>query len=216
MESVDYSIIMWGRVIERMFIVLFSGVSLVLGWHLFIKGVIPDQEAEGGFGDWKITLRRVGPGVFFALFGSIIFAFSLSHPLEIGKDSVTISNLPGPGGNDPTKAQQIPRIKYFWEDEKGLRRSIRAINTFLTPRPADMVNPGGPVTAQDIEQAQSELQSMRYLLMLTKFNSGSLEAWSKYGSGYLANPTSAPPQFRNDLEKVAPWFNETIAMEPNK
>ena len=212
MENFDYSALVWGRVIERMFIVLFSGVSLILGWHLFIKGVIPDQEAEGSFKNWKITLRRVGPGVFFALFGSVIFAFSLSHPLEIGPGQAVLYAPPGPVIDEPGKQQQI---SYLWKDEKGLRRTVRAINTFLALQPST-ANLGGPVTAQDIEQAKSELRSMRYLLLLTKFDSGSLEVWSKYGTGYLANNTSAPPQFRNDLEKIAPWFNDTIAMEPNK
>ncbi len=67
------------RGIERLLIVLIGGMAIYLGYRLFLT---VRAEAEG---EAKITLphdvtvmvSRVGPGVFFALFGSLVITASL-------------------------------------------------------------------------------------------------------------------------------------------
>jgi hypothetical protein len=67
------------RGVERLVIVLIGGMAIYLGYRLFLT---VRAEAEG---EAKITLphdvtvmvSRVGPGVFFALFGSIVITASL-------------------------------------------------------------------------------------------------------------------------------------------
>jgi hypothetical protein len=67
------------RSIERLAIVLIGGLAIYLGYRLFLA---VKAEAEG---EAKITLphdvtvmvSRVGPGVFFALFGSMVVIASL-------------------------------------------------------------------------------------------------------------------------------------------
>ena len=51
-----------GRIVERILVVIFGGLSLVLGWRLFMVGVVDPQIAEIKFKDWKVSLRQVGPG----------------------------------------------------------------------------------------------------------------------------------------------------------
>lgn len=51
---------------ERLAIVGLSGLSLVLGWDLFRRGVLNAQNADLKAHGWSIRLQRVGPGVFFA------------------------------------------------------------------------------------------------------------------------------------------------------
>jgi hypothetical protein len=71
--------ILWLRGIERLAIVLIGGMAIWLGYRLFLA---VKAEAEG---EAKITLphdvtvmvSRVGPGVFFALFGSMVVIASL-------------------------------------------------------------------------------------------------------------------------------------------
>jgi hypothetical protein len=71
--------ILWMRGIERLAIVLIGGMAIWLGYRLFLA---VKAEAEG---EAKITLphdvtvmvSRVGPGVFFALFGSMVVVASL-------------------------------------------------------------------------------------------------------------------------------------------
>ncbi len=71
------TVIEYGRVIERLLIVTFGGLSLVLGWNLFRASIFKSQEAEFSTGSVKIKLIRVGPGVFFALFGAAILCISV-------------------------------------------------------------------------------------------------------------------------------------------
>jgi hypothetical protein len=73
------------RHIERLLIVIAGGVSIYLGYRMFLA--IPRlaggaETAEGKFelpGGVSIYVTRVGPGVFFALFGAVILGLGLYH-----------------------------------------------------------------------------------------------------------------------------------------
>src|SRR6266496_2543343 len=74
------------RVIERVLAVIIGG--------LFIK--LPKQKDSSGKvmlpGDISIFFSRVGPGVFFSLFGAAVVVVSLQHGLDLdlaNKASVT-------------------------------------------------------------------------------------------------------------------------------
>jgi hypothetical protein len=68
------------RAIERLLAVIIGGLSVYLGYRLFL--CIPEQkEGEGKIefpGGASIFVTRVGPGVFFAMFGAAIVGLSLS------------------------------------------------------------------------------------------------------------------------------------------
>ncbi len=72
------------RAIERILAVIIGGISIYLGYRLFLR--IPEQkegEATIKFpGDISIYIARVGPGVFFALFGAMILAMSFYQGVE--------------------------------------------------------------------------------------------------------------------------------------
>jgi hypothetical protein len=74
------------RFIERMAVVCIGGMSIYLGYRLFIS--VPTQRDSAGklALPWNISiiLNRVGPGVFFALFGVAAVSLSLLQPLQIG------------------------------------------------------------------------------------------------------------------------------------
>ena len=80
----DFDIIFAGRVIERILIILFGGMSLFLGFKLFSRidnnEYNGDVEAKSG-SDLYIKVRNVAPGVFFAAFGSIVLAISMQSPV---------------------------------------------------------------------------------------------------------------------------------------
>jgi hypothetical protein len=67
---------------ERLLADAMFGTSLVLGWNLFRVGIVKDQTAELAGKGWKVRLQRVGPGVFFALFGAAGLIFSIQKPLQ--------------------------------------------------------------------------------------------------------------------------------------
>jgi hypothetical protein len=74
------------RFIERLTVVLIGGMAIYLGYRLF--RAVPEQRDSAGKlvlpWDVSIVLTRVGPGVFFALFGVVAVGLSLLRPLQVG------------------------------------------------------------------------------------------------------------------------------------
>ncbi|MFZ2361268.1 MAG: hypothetical protein WA040_18140 [Anaerolineae bacterium] len=67
------------RMFERIVTVFVGALLILLGYHLFLK--LPDlQDAKGNVKlpkNVSVYMSNIGPGAFFALFGSIIVAISL-------------------------------------------------------------------------------------------------------------------------------------------
>jgi hypothetical protein len=71
------------RSIERIVAVAIGGVSIYLGYRLFVA-VPLRRESEGKVvlpGDISIYLSKIGPGAFFALFGAIVVAVSFQQSI---------------------------------------------------------------------------------------------------------------------------------------
>ncbi len=88
MESLDPNVIFLWRAIERLANVLIGALSIYLGYKLFIN--LPERrEDENGKlklmlpGDISVYVSRVGPGIFFALFGSAIVLTSMVSTLDL-------------------------------------------------------------------------------------------------------------------------------------
>lgn len=75
------------RHLERLLIVVAGGLSIVLGYRMFLAIPRADKdEGEGKLelpGGISIYVTRVGPGVFFALFGALILALGLQQGLKL-------------------------------------------------------------------------------------------------------------------------------------
>lgn len=73
------------RMFERIIDVVIGGVSIYLGYSLFIH--LPDlKDSKGEFtmpGKVSVYLSRIGPGVFFALFGTTVVLLSLYSPIVV-------------------------------------------------------------------------------------------------------------------------------------
>jgi hypothetical protein len=73
------------RFFERITVVIIGGMAVYLGFRLFRE--VPRQRNSSGKvvfpWDFSIVLTRVGPGVFFALFGVVAASLALIRPLEI-------------------------------------------------------------------------------------------------------------------------------------
>jgi len=78
------------RFFERITAVLIGGLAIYLGYQLFLR--VPEHKDSAGkvMLPWNISvvMSRIGPGVFFALFGVIDVGIAIVRPLEIaGTDS---------------------------------------------------------------------------------------------------------------------------------
>lgn len=83
------------RSFERILAVLIGGIAIYLGYLLFVR--IPEHsEGEGKIefpGRLSVYVARVGPGVFFALFGALVVGISFYQSVIIAtgdKDGVAV------------------------------------------------------------------------------------------------------------------------------
>ena len=91
------------RMVERILGVLLGGLLIYFGYRLFVS--LPAKRGgDGGTGDFsfaggnKIKLSKVGPGVFFALFGAGLVVFSLTRPVSLSVSSPAAKPLPAEAG----------------------------------------------------------------------------------------------------------------------
>ena len=93
MQPLD-EIIFLTRMGERLLAVIIGGLCVVLGYLLFTK--LPEKaDAEGKIilpGGINIWLSRIGPGVFFALFGAVIVAMSFGSPIQFKSHTIVPQN----------------------------------------------------------------------------------------------------------------------------
>ena len=208
----DVDPLFFGRIVERILVVIFGGLSLVLGWRLFMVGVVDPQIAEIKFKDWKVSLRQVGPGSVFAALGIGVMAFALSRPLEINAV---------PGGQEfktasasPQATSQAISMSYL-DGSNDLRHWVRVLNTFARLDAAQLQQNDANATAMKAElaQARAGVVVMRNMLLLEKFSQADIAAWQKYQDAYLQDPLSVPGEVRKTLSALEPWMTSTIADE---
>lgn len=99
-DDVDIDALAVGlRELERMLIVGGGIVAVVLGYRLFIN--LPMLEADGTGkiqlpGGVSIFLSRIGPGIFFALFGSAVLSLALKEVIFARETApATAASSPG-------------------------------------------------------------------------------------------------------------------------
>ena len=71
------------RMFERIIAVLIGGFSIYLGYRLFFH--LPFEKSHQGeleLPGVKIVLSRVGPGIFFGVFGTLVMYYSLTNPVK--------------------------------------------------------------------------------------------------------------------------------------
>jgi hypothetical protein len=208
----DVDPLFFGRIVERILVVIFGGVSLVLGWQLFRVGVVDPQIAEIKFKDWKVSLRQVGPGSVFAALGIGVMAVALSRPMEVSEGTRVHATPPGPGA--AVAALDTRSVSYLGAPE-DLRHWVRVLNTFARFDAARLQQDSATATAMksELARAQKGVVTMRDMLLLGKFSEADIAAWHKYQDAFLDDPRSVPEAVRPALSALEPWMTSTIADE---
>jgi hypothetical protein len=137
------------RGFERVAIVFVSGIAIYMGAKLFLKGVVTEQSAEIEGAGWKLKLIKVGPGIFFALFGSSVLIYSVTTKLDIsnypsssGEDNGSVFSLAySTGGVLNTFAQIAEATKLVENSEAGtsLGTDLSRANALLQKSRREMV-----------------------------------------------------------------------------
>jgi hypothetical protein len=163
----DWTVIaVTGRVLERLLVVLFAGLSVYLGYRLFLQ--IPDfRDSKGEVKlpsmNLSVTFSRVGPGIFFAIFGVAVLVASYVHEVTV--------ELPLQSQGTGTEAKAKAKVggKYQGanptaeEQEESVRRSvvaqtIRSLNGLQTVVSKQRLNTEGhALTIHDSKLVLMEL-----------------------------------------------------------
>ena len=187
---------------ERLLIVIFGGISLYLGWNLFRRGVTIEQRAEFSKGNFSVTLQKVGPGVFFALFGAAILisatinTFSHTEPSNDGKST---------GVN----------IRYLLnnEDKNKLFSTVEALNTIISV--SKKLNDSNFRTEKiRLQQSVIRLIEIRSELLKSGMGEREYNLWKKYRNDYKSNKALIKDEsILRTLEDAEKWINAEIPQE---
>ena len=198
----EANILFAGRLAERLLVVFFGGLSLTFGWHLFKIGVVKPQSAELSRKDIVFRLRKVGPGVFFALFGAAILAVSLDRPLVLSDTT-------------PEDGNSSAHVSYYSKaNEAAVLQDVKALNTqlhIITPAGLERLSkPEGQADLEDLLRTRDTIEGLRNYLVIQKFGSNALRMWKRYGEDFLHNAENVPAQHRNLLTDMVDWMKDTL------
>ena len=94
---------------QRILSILIGGMLVYFGYRLFLS--LPGKGGrDGGSGEFslgrgsKVKLSKVGPGVFFAIFGAGLIAYSFAKPMRVNIPAVQSA----PGATIAPSAQTTP------------------------------------------------------------------------------------------------------------
>ena len=150
------------RSIERIVSVLIGGLSIFLGYRLF-SSVREQSDGKGTFKfpmHTSVVLTKVGPGVFFAMFGAVAVCAAILRPLEEKRPDAQYIRYVA-----TAKATSTERA----DGRALLRREIAVLNTV----------PGlmGPQAAEiDRDNVDRSLRRVKLLLMKP--------VWGEPGEGF--------------------------------
>jgi hypothetical protein len=160
------TIVVAQRAAERTIIALFAGVSLILGYRLFKLGIIDQQKGEMGWGNLKVKLLSVGPGVFFAMFGTVVFGILAFRPLNI---------KPGEIVNTAEAKQGAATITYGVDAQKLKLDSISDEDALAITTVVDLLQNRKLTPELNKAQQQSMDRGVKGLVVLRK-----LAAYERY------------------------------------
>jgi hypothetical protein len=150
------------RAAERVLLVLVGALAIYLGYSLFRHMPTVDR-SEGKLqlpGGVSIFLSRIGPGVFFALFGCAIIGYSVTKPvkLDLGGEvyvGAPVASYSGLGQRDTPKLTEAMATISGLEPEVAVAR----LNGFLESARQTLSRP----EADELEEA---VRAAKFALML--------------------------------------------------
>ena len=133
---------------ERLIIVGGAILALYLGYRLFVAGVVNKQSGEFSGKSFSIKLINVGPGVFFALFGTGVLVFMISTNIkmelsDIDRNGDGQANISFFIGQDESRIErvieEISAVKSMLLDDKVSRSSVADVLTSSQKKLAQVV-----------------------------------------------------------------------------
>jgi hypothetical protein len=132
----DMSIVIIMRALERLIVLVGGILAIWMGYKLF--ALVPQyRDSEGKIdlpGGVSIFVTRVGPGVFFALFGTGLMGYSATRPISYslenraGRGNVTIAdyNAISDGTQNSELAAEVVGVPPGSPDRQNIIRYLNA------------------------------------------------------------------------------------------
>ncbi|WFP51195.1 hypothetical protein PL263_04000 [Methylomonas sp. EFPC3] len=211
-----------GRIVERIIIVIFAGISITLGWKLFAFPLNDVGEAEVKRKDFSFVIKRIAPGVFFALFGATVLLVSLIKSPSIDfADNPSIEkllNMPALVNNQnsiltSTGQRHLKLFEYNGaadiSGEKELLRLIRSLNTAIRVATLNGNDQRvlGPAL-DDLKGAAENLEKLRNNILVERLGEEDVNLWKNKGESFNKNPLNLNKNERDTLTTIAPWFEQ--------
>jgi len=178
------------RAVERVLLIVVGGFAIYLGYKLFL--VIPSADrGEGKIalpGGVSIFLTRIGPGVFFALFGAGVIGYSVTRPVKYslptnGTEPIVFSGF-GQNNGGASREPSDPKTASLRIAGPDPEIVVARLNGLLA-------NARRRLTAPAVDEIEPAVQSAKLAVMLA----GWKPAWG-------------------DREAFARWANENGKGEP--
>ena len=171
------------RAAERLLVVVGGLLGIYFGYRLFTKGVVVDQAASGEFRSFKLSLGRVGPGVFFALFGTGLLGYSLVNPIKVNPDSNSLIFA-----HKGTVEEQLALVKTL-----NVLQGLRADPDFKLPE---------FYPAASFAKAIDVLEARRDRYIIDVFGTDRYELYLAERDVYMRSPQSFEAQERAELREI--------------
>lgn len=182
------------RMFERLLGLLAGGLSIVLGYRLFIA--LPEKTDSSGKvvlpGGINIWLSRVGPGLFFALFGAAIIAYSFTSTVKVTTEQVGPSPRASGGSGEAlvSSRREIAAMSGQSADpsaKEARDRQITVLRGVMADLNATIVRLERETPPPERDRLIGGIQSAKQLLLAGAWESGwgdsaRLRAWINSGA----------------------------------
>ena len=179
------------RSLERVLVVIFSGLSIYWGFRLFL--VLPIQSRSDGqlsLPGVSVVLAKAGPGLFFVAFGVLVSLASLYQPVEIRGPGVEYTGI-APKADTRTAAPLKPAAASA-VDPQAVSRVLLALQSINCLQRLARARAAGLGT--DLDQASREAKLSLLAGVWDTKNWGdyaAFEQWAIGGSAASASPAKA-------------------------
>ncbi|MDX8405946.1 MAG: hypothetical protein R8K50_07335 [Mariprofundus sp.] len=196
------ALIPW-RASERLLIVAVGALCIYLGYRLFWSMREFKSNGEGNIdlpGGISIHLSRVGPGVFFALFGALIIGTSIVTPLNMKLNTPVTSTTPAAESAPPVASASLSYatdradVTVTDQDRAAVLRDLDAL-TIMQPALQDVLDGKAlSINKTDATRLIIALPHIRRTMLLSVWNQqqwGKISAFDTWLDGGYDTPPPA-------------------------
>jgi hypothetical protein len=173
MDSVDVLLLM--RMVERLLGLLAGALCVVLGYRLFIN--LPEKTDSSGKvvlpGGVSIWMSRVGPGIFFALFGAAIVAYSFASTVKVTNEQTAAPSqvsTDAPSTALVTRRQEIAAVTSRAARGETSEQALVQLRGALADLNATIDRLGRDVPPPERDRLIAGVQNAKMLLLRSTWN----------------------------------------------